>query len=357
MKKIIYALLFIAAIQSCKEPVGNQQSILLPLVEKQGKDVDSKEYFIPQNITPLKETTDFHIREIKKIESFNNENYVLCINNQDVLAVFNNSGEKVREIGRWGNGHGEHGQITDFCIDKKNKRVIMLCANSLVMVYSVSGEFVSEKILSKSVFGNIASLDGNVLCTTNHQTFTEGDDAFLFYVFDENFNLLKKHTQVLPDYMSMFSLLTSPLKIVNDRFVYSDFYTHRIYFLDSVGNLLFTYDYENKNLMPSKMFREYDLFSENQQKYGFILDNIVINDTILSIYKTIDQVRLALHHGDGEIIEDFHIVGSFPKLFSTDGNKIISVTTIEGLEKMKTVNYEKDPDIFFYIVKYEINRH
>lgn len=355
MKKLFCIIIFVATLFSCSETVVNGQYTMLPLSNTNHTKIDCKNCFSPVEVTPLTETTNIHYRAIKKVESFNNNNYILCNNSKNILVVVNHEGKVVREIGRWGNGHGEHGQINDFCIDRKNKRVLMLCANSRILLYSLSGKFLSEKNLSPSVFGNIACIDGNILCTTNHQTFTDGEQAYLFYVFDGKFNLLNKHTNVLPDYMGMFSLLTSPLKVLNDTFIYSDFYTHRIYVLDKKGEVQQTYTYNENHLMPSKLFKDYNLFTENQFKYDFILDNIVMNDTILTIYKHNRQIRLCLNRRTGEEIMDFPIMGTIPKLYITDGKSILSVNTIEELEKSGVVDSSKTTNAYLYLVKYNLN--
>lgn len=231
----------------------------------------------------------------------------------------------------------------------------MLCENSRIIVYSLSGNYISEKRISQSSFGNIESLNGFILCTTNHQTFTEGQNAFLFYVFDEKLNLVTKHTHVLPDYMSMFSLLTSPLKVIDNNYVYSDFYTHRIYLLDSVGEIVQTYSYEEKKLMPSELFKEYNLFTKNQFKYDFILDNVVMKDTILTIYKDGDQIRLNLNNRRNGEIKDFPIKGVIPKLYGIDGKNILSVNTVGELKKMGIDNHGKIPEAYFFLTKYKID--
>lgn len=355
MKQIFLVITLIITVLSCSETVVAPQSTLLSLSGSEEAKIDCRDLFKPAEIVPLRETLDFHIKSVKKVECYNDEYYVLCSSSKDALVVFDQSGAKKREIGHWGNGHGEHGQINDFCIDKKNQRVIMLCANSCVITYSLLGEYLSAKRISDSVLGNIACINGNVMCTTNHQTFTEGDNAYLFYVFDDNFNLVAKHTNVLPDYMGMFSLQTVPLKVFNNRFIYSDFYTHHIYILDNMGGVLQTYCYGDCELMPSKLFREYNLFTENQFKYGFILDNIILNDTILSIYKTDSQIRLSIDNREGHKIKDYPIKGAIPKFYTSDGEHVLSVMTVEDLEKMENADYKKNPDAFFFIIKYNIN--
>ena len=357
-KELYFLMLVLVGISlSCSETVVNQQSVLLPLTESVTEKASCEDFFAPVEIIPLNETSNFRIGAVKKIEYFNKEYYVLCNNSKYDLVVFDDSGNIVREIGHWGNGHGEHGQIRDFCIDRKNQRVIALCENSLIITYSLSGEYISKKELSKSVFWNIESLDGYVLCTTNHKTFTDGEDAFLFYIFDENFNLVDKHTNVLPDYMAMFSLLTSPLKKQNNHYVYSDFYMHRIYILDSKGDILQTYTYDKGGMMPSEFFKEYGLFTENQFKYDFILDNIVLNDTILSIYKSKEQVRMSMNRIDGKVLRDFPLKGLIPKLYAVDGHDFLSVCTIEDLERMGLNGYGENPKQFLYIVRYKAKHH
>lgn len=356
MKKIIIITFFSMIVLSCSKKVHQEQFTMLSLQGESREDGVDKP-FHPVKITSLKEKDDFYIRDVKKVETFNNEYYVLCNNSENVLAVFNESGEEIREIGCWGNGHGEHGQINDFCIDKKNGRVLILCPNSIVIEYTLQGEYITKNKISNSVFWNIASIDGNILCTTNHRTFTEGDDAYLFYLFDENFNLLRKHTPVLPQHMGMFSLITMPLKTINGQYMYSDFYTHRVYMLDKAGIIQKTYEYDINDLMPYRYFSDYDLFSEHQMEYNFILDNIAMNGMIFSIYKSGEQVRVALNQTDGENIKDIIVDGVIPKFYSVDNNYIISVCTKENVERLGLKMQEDINDVYYYIVRYNVTNH
>lgn len=354
MKNIIVVLTFMCMMLSCSETVISHSSISLPLTEAAG-EFAFKDCFAPVEFIPLQEAPDFHIGTVIKVEYFNDEYYVCCENSSKYqLVVFDKQGKKVREIGCFGNGHGEHGRIRDFCVDKINHRVILLCDNSVVMVYSLSGEFSLQKRLSRSVFENIASLDGYILCTTNHHTYREGDDAFLFYIFDEKFSLLAKHTPVLPDYMGMPSLQTAKLKTQDNHYVYSDFYQHKIYVMDAQGEILQIYNYDKPKLMSSELFKDYDLFTENQFKYDFIFDNVMIKDTIVSIYKSGQQVRVSINTLDGSVRKDGLLKSYKPKLNAVCGDNILSVCTIEDLERMGLNEYSDKSSPFFYIVKYKL---
>lgn len=354
MNKVL-GLLFITLTFSCSENTRDEQFTVLHLSPTEGKMIDCERQFEPMEIIPLKEKENFHIRAIKKIELFNGEYYVLCNNSKNVIAVFNHAGDKIREIGRWGKGHGEHGQILDFCIDRENLRVIILESSSHVTVYSLTGGYISDKIISKSALWNIESIDGNVLCTTNHQTYTEGNEAFLFYIYDADFNLLTKHTKVLPEYMGMFSLITMPLKTFNNQFVYSDFYSHNMYILDKTGKIIRTYRYGKKNLMPAEYFRDMTIFQKHQMKYDFVLDNAVLNDTIISIYKENNQVRIALNRSNGELLKDCPISVPVPKIYAMDGNTLLSVGSIEDLYEMEHKDIEDNLDYSFFIIRFKIN--
>lgn len=94
MKQILYVLVFITTLLSCSETVINSQYTVLPLTEKDNVKVDSKNCFTLTSIIPLKETTGFHIRAIKKLVKENNEYYILCNNSKDILVVFNKTGIK-----------------------------------------------------------------------------------------------------------------------------------------------------------------------------------------------------------------------------------------------------------------------
>lgn len=304
-------------------------SASIVLVERDTAHVSFTELFDVVECLPLAESSESHIDGIKRLEYFDGEYYVLCSSDNTGLVVFDGAGRFVRKIGRCGKGRGEYQGTLDFAIDRKGGRILLLCHNSQLIVYGLDGSYMGEKTLGKSILWNIACIGDRFLCTTNHQTYTEGEDACLFYLFDKDLSLVARHTEVLPEYMGMVSLVPSRLKVYDDSYIYSDFYTHRLFVLDKDGNVRQCYEYDKDGLMPSDRFVNYRTFTENQFKYDFIFDNVLVAGYFVTIYKKDSQARIAVNDDSGQVVTDKALYGVLPTFHASDGDDVLSVVTME----------------------------
>lgn len=136
------------------------------------------------------ETTDESLlARVSKVVSYKNEYYLLD-RSQKRLYVFDGNGRYMRCIGAVGAGPGEYVHLSDFTIDEENGRVAILDAPSNIYLYDLQGNFLESKKLDKSMFRSIMSNKDGFVCTTNYSAYTEGDDAYLIYRFDKDFNLM-----------------------------------------------------------------------------------------------------------------------------------------------------------------------
>lgn len=61
------------------------------------------------------------------------------------INLFNRNGKYIRTLSHVGQGPGEYVQIQDFCLDAKNKRIILSCdVPHKLLYYSFSGDFLKE---------------------------------------------------------------------------------------------------------------------------------------------------------------------------------------------------------------------
>jgi len=358
MKKILYLLLAIL-LNSCSEVVVNHDLATIKLQTNDTLHASFEELFKITEYISLKENENYHMKSIRKIEYYNGEYYVHCSYDKTGLIVYDKEGRFLRKIGAYGKGHGEYQKTCDFTIDRKNNRILLLCWSSVLKIYNLNGDFIEEKKLTNSALWSIACIDGNILCTTDHKTYTEGDDAFLFYLFNQKLELISKHTNVLPESMGMFSFAASKLKIYKNKFTYFDFYTHQIYTLDKLGNILQCYKYDRDNLMPTKNFKDDIRFVEGQNSHSFILDNIFINDRIVTIYNESPQLRYLISDLSGNSIENRKMRGVLPRLYYYDDETIISVATVDDMPSIIGKGVEPEDSIngnLFYLIKYKLRK-
>lgn len=340
---------------SCSETVLSGDALRISLDISDTVRSHFEDYFTITESIGLQENDSIHVTQIKKIIEYNEEYYVMDYSGNVNFLVFDKKGNFLRRIGAPGKAHHEYSHPRDFAIDRKNRKFLVLCEGSLLKAYTLFGEFIDDKVLSESVLENIASVDGTILCTTNHHTYREGDDACLFYLFDSDYNLLRKHTQVLPEYMGMILIANPCLKECSNCYSYLDFYTHKLYVLDRKGTIENTYAFGKSNLMPYKYFRDYSAFTEVQFNYDFITDNIMTDESIVSVFKNRKQLCLNISDYSGKVLLNKPIRGFIPKFYSCDGSCIITATTREYFEERDSQCFAEGGNIpFHYILKCRI---
>ena len=354
MRNNILYLLAILLV-SCSETVINMEGSSISLEGDDTTHVYITEYLKIVECVPLIETEECILGNIRNIEEYDNEYYILGKFEKTGIVVFNKDGEFVRKIGNYGNGRGEYSKILDYTVDQKNKRVLVLLNDSKLKIYDLKGNYISEETLTKSLLYNIACIDGNILCTTNHQTYTSGEDAFLFYVFDENFKKIKKHTNVLSTYMGMFSLNLHRLMTNQRKFYYTDFYTHNIYVLDKLGNIEQIFSYDKSSLMPTEYFKGYTTFTENQMKFDFVFNNIIIGGNIITIYKDKEQLRIAINDVEGNTKSNKALKGIMPECYMYKDNFVLSSLTNEQMTEL-SIPLPSVKNTYQSIIKYTLKR-
>lgn len=304
---------------------------------------------------PLEETENSHINTIRRVEFFEGNYYVSNSSGDIGLLVFNKEGKFVRKIGSKGNGRGEYTNIIDFSIDKKNRRILLLCnRSSLVKVYSLDGTFQKEKILHKTSLNDFACVNGLILCTTNHQGFTENENDSLFYIFDENLNYIKKHTYIPDNNIGTTSLIPSNIRAWGNKFVYSDFHEHRTFLLNDHGEIENCFKYEEDDLVSLKEQKSMKKFMEGQINYSFILSSSILNNKCITVYKVGQRIRLSINNSNGEHIANKPI-NSFPYFMGYDGDQALSAVSFDELKSLNiTPNHKGIDKVCYYIIKYKL---
>lgn len=307
---------------------------------------------------PLEETNDCYITNIRRVEYFEGNYYISSSDANVGLVVFDAKGNFVRRIGKKGNGHGEYTNIYDFSIDKKNRRILILCnRNSLVKVYSLDGVFQKEKILHNTSLNDLACIDGVILCPTNHQGFATVENDSLFYVFDEDLNLVKRHTYVSNNSVGMSSFIPSNIRAHKKMFIYSDFHEHRIFILNEHGDVNNCYEYRKDNLIPIEALESPRTFMDKQFEYDFILNNAILDDKCITIYKEGRRMKLSINMINGECVINRPLNSVLPDFVGYENDYILSVISLENLKEFNPSLYHKyTGDACYFIIKYKLKK-
>lgn len=359
MSKYIFSALQLVVgsvlLLSCSDRTLNIDSVNIPLQSTDTAMTTFNDYFDISMCLPLEDTNECHISFARRIECFEENYYVFSSNGNVGLFVFGRDGKFIRKIGEKGHGPGEYTNILDFTIDRKNRRLLLLCnMPSLVKVYTLDGTFLEEKVLGNVSLSDIACVNGLILCPTNHQGFTRNESDSLFYIFDKDFKLVKKHTFISDNSIGTTSFIPANIKAYGDKFVFSDFHEHRTFLLDNHGDVEKCFQYEDDKLISLDNQKSIKSFMDNQLKSSFILSSSILNDKCITFYKSGKSINLSINKPDGARIVN-SAIRSFPDFLGYDGSLAISAVTQGELKDLNVKSeYDNADSHGFYIIKYKL---
>lgn len=341
MKKTITHILVIFSLflTSCKSP-STFVSTSIVLDDKDMNYVSMSDIFECEKFVFLDSSAVCQISNIKRIIPYKNQYYILDNDIHKCILIYDENGNFIRKIGNVGKGKTEYQTVEDFTIEENSGNIIVLSSNSTLYIYKADGSFVDKKKIDESVFWNIAYNNNRYIFTTNNLTFTKGDNAFLIYTYDLNFNLLSKDISVLPMQMYMLSPLGTNIKTLRNFTIYTDIYEKKVYVIDENMNIKECFEYQMSNPIPYEDLSNTQKFIQTQQKYDYLLENVFLAKNIVTFYSKEGEARLSVVNNEGKIIKDSKYAGIIPKIFWTDGNTILCAMPYEDYEYMRNQNSE-----------------
>jgi hypothetical protein len=149
MKKSFYLLLvFFFMIASCKEAMQDPRNFIANIIIDATEisnnkfsltDIIDSAYFIP-----LETTSECLIKQIDKIVFDNDKIFVLDCRGNNKILVFDRQGKFMWTVGKVGQGPGEYIEACDFCVNKRDKMIYIVCERERIMQYNYSGDFVKQ---------------------------------------------------------------------------------------------------------------------------------------------------------------------------------------------------------------------
>lgn len=341
MKHLHYIIMsFLFALCACKKE--DIRTNIIDLQEYTENGIKNSDIFDFIECIPLETNNKGLLSDVNKVVFFNNEYYILDRKIQKCVCVFNNDGKFIRRIGILGHGHGEYPSIADFTIDEQQKRIIILSAPSRVYAYDLNGKFQFSKEISKSLIWNIICTKDGFIGTTNHLTYTEGDEAFLFFGFDKDFNETGKWEHVLKQQMYSPACVSTVLQHQNGHIYYWDNYTNSIFTMsDMKRGMKKEYTIKFSNPMPEENFCSWEKFMENQFKYDFIMEAITCGKQHVIAYIHSGKQHIAIVDENGKVKINGAYKEVIPTLFDGKDNELIYPISAESYlsnwkEKVKT---------------------
>ena len=261
---------------SCSENSKKVDTIVLHQTTVQ---LAQSEVYSPLEWIQLDDSLECTVGGCRRIIEDKDKLYLLENKYQNCVLVFNNKGKFIRKIGSRGQGPGEYSNPVDFALDKQSGKITILCDPSTVYQYDSIGNFVTSKKLDETLLHRIVHTSSGYVASTDHFTYTEGDNAFLLYWFDDNFNIIGKAIPVLEEQIFTLPHFNGQLAIVGDKAYYNDLYTCKIYDCTTYKSHKEIFEYSLSNQMPIKKYLGMDYF-ENQTNYDHTLSIINLPDGI-----------------------------------------------------------------------------
>ena len=360
---VIMSLMMLLCLCGCtarQETNGHSQDIVVDLSVRGDDFTTFANILNVDRVIPLESSPTCMIHDIKRIKFFKGEYYVLDVAGQRCILVFDGGGRFVRKIGRFGNGNGEYPSIEDFAINEDREEVAILSCNANVYQYSCKGDFLRKVDLGDFLVWNICWTGHGYLFSTNHYTFTEGEEARLVYEYDDDFSLKRKMMDVATDQIYTPTTIYSCLNRSKDGVAYSDQFTNSVFVIGDSG--IVTYKYKLGDPMPQDIFSDTNAFMQNQSRYDYVLDNMVMDDGVLTFYMDGGTSCVAISDMAGDVRLNQPYAGMMPRLYDMVDGHILSAFSaseiIFGMEMMpmdKAIADSVDYSDNHFIVYMDIN--
>lgn len=268
MKKIIIILLVII-FSTCHEK--NKRTIYNDNIDeikisvsdgvlKMSEIIESSDYFL------LKTDEEHLIGEITKLESFNNNFYILDSKHAKSVLIYNNRWEFNKSIENHGRGPGEFISPTDFNINKYTKNLEILDEiQQKIIKYDLDGNFINEEVRFQPWGFCFGVINENEYALSSQQIFN-GSYPNDLYIVSASGDIMEDH-------------------FPNDKRCFLNFSTQTCFY-NSSDSLLYKPNYSDTIYSIAKTIKPYLIidFGKNKLPKDIILDKNDVNELIESNY-------------------------------------------------------------------------
>ncbi len=324
----LVALLAVAMLmQSCGGVA--EKSVNLDLSVETG-DVYEKDLVHVARWVELDKAEPAMITKAKKVVKSGGEYYILDNIGKKRVIVFGKDGKYSRSIGNTGGGPGEYPDIVDFCVNEENGNIGILSTASEFYLYNREGAFIESRKMTESLLWECACVGNHYVFTTDHSTFTEGENAKLIYVYDGSLQEVGRYVSVLPVQMPQLDIFNGQLVSTGKEGYYMDVFTNTLYGIgaptfgaDTICNISLP------NPMPTEIYAGGMTFFENQINYDWIMGFVPTATNYILNYIKGGEMKIAIFNHDMKVVKNGNFLGLFPRSFPTSTDTIVSTVTLD----------------------------
>ena len=325
MKVLWYINLFILvlAFGSCKEQKSVADGcIRFDLSESLSDTLNVQDRIYPLELIALETTEESLLGSVDKLIEAYGRYYVLDHMRKCVL-VFDSTGKFLHSVGRVGQGPGEYSDLSDFIVDEKTGCLYLLTNTSTIYAYDDGGGFLWKRKISNSLLWNIGSCEDGYVCSTNHLTYTSGEDAFLLYRFDKGFQEKDRSVGVYEKQIYSPLFISDPFQKWNGGSFYMDTFSNIVYSLSGEKVLPFG-QFVFSSPMPIEYFADSNLVLENQFRYDFVMESFFSEKFLWVSYIHNGEHHTTLFDVMGDkVVASGKTVGVMPKVYQS-GESLLS---------------------------------
>jgi len=265
--------------------------------------------------------------------------------NSQMLFCFSISGKFLFNIDRLGRGPGEYGEITDFTLDKQNKKIIIADRdNNAVLLFDYSGKYL-KTIKCELYFDYLAHLSGTrLLLMTDHSTNDNlpENKQYQALVYDYEANKVLKGFIEFDGESNRVMNIKGIFNNISENSLAPVFYvtgTRSLWALNDETLINFVNISFGKKNLPDDFLDKQDYFAQEKYykegTYIYGLENFqVVGNWIVGCYDYMKETpTFFFNYKTGKLYNTNSLItndlGSFPlvafPLFHTDGENLISV--------------------------------
>jgi hypothetical protein len=247
----------------------------------------------------LETTAKSIIGSIDKIIFRNNLILILDKQISKAIFIFDEKGNFLNKIDRFGQGVGEYVELRDFTLNKNNIIEAYDGGMEKLIHFDIEGNFLNEKKLDiKFDFFEIDENYNYILATRKSENLIENKNSYFdILLFSDEFKLKKKYFEYNPNLTDGYSIhLEKSLYPVNEGVLYQEILNDTMYIVtDFVVKPLFILDFGDLKV-PSKIheinYREVRKLIRSSENIAFNQGLKAMTDDILifSYIKDLKQV-------------------------------------------------------------------
>lgn len=286
--KIIY-LFFLYLLVSCSV-ISDSAYPIIEVDLNKCKNISIKSLFSAIQLIPLETKAESLIKELSKIEYFEN-NYFILDEALSRITVFDENGKYKYSIDHSGNGPEEYINISDFIINKKNRTIELLSSvNNTIYIWNVKDGSFREKVI-------LPFLENGA-----YKSFMlQSPDVWVFWTFDYENRIKyidnKSHKIVYECFPEQSGDIFSPYEFSNKNKLCRSL-NPRVYNFTESG-IDIDYEWRIKGLNNELHSKNMDQFQTKKQVLDYaksifnseIVDYVIIRQGESAIYQYMQLIR------------------------------------------------------------------